>query len=317
MSLVSIVVPVYHNAASLPDLLVKFQEVANRNPDDEFEFIFVNDGSKDNSLEVLYQLHRTEPRMQVLSLSRNFGSNPAIMAGLSVANGQAIAAIAADLQDPPELIHDMLQIWRDGSKVVLAARKEREDPGLTSFMADIFYKLFRRFAISTMPERGFDFFLIDQQVCHHINTFQERNTYLMGLILWLGFSPYVLYYNRREREKRYGQSMWTVAKKIKYFIDSFVAFSYLPVRLASILGILLSTLGFIYAFVIILLRIFGNIEIEGWTSLMIVLLLAVGAQMLMTGILGEYLWRNLDETRKRPPFIIEHKTKSPHDHQET
>jgi dolichol-phosphate mannosyltransferase len=310
MTLISLVVPVYHNANSLPDLLAKFQTLAHQNPDNTFEFIFVDDGSKDNSLAVLYELALTDKRVRVVKLSRNFGSNPAIMAGMSQARGAAVAAIAADLQDPPELIHEMLAHWRQGHKVILAARQERDDPGLTSLMADAFYALFRRFAIKTMPHRGFDFFLIDRQVSDLINAIQENNTYLMGLILWLGFDPQVLYYRRKEREKRYGRSMWTFAKKLKYFVDSFVAFSYFPVRAASLLGMSVSLGGLLYAAFIIWRRITIGEEIQGWTSLMVVLLVVSGAQMLLMGILGEYLWRNLDETRKRPRYIIEKVTET-------
>jgi glycosyltransferase involved in cell wall biosynthesis len=305
MSLVSIVVPVYHNATSLPDLLSQFQALAQKNSADQFEFVFVDDGSKDNSFAVLEALAQSEPRMRVVKLSRNFGSNAAVLAGLCHITGDVIAAIAADLQDPPELIHDMLIQWHSGNKVVLAVREERDDPGLTSLIADTFYALFRRFAIKTMPRRGFDFFLIDRQVCNLITGIQENNAYLMGLILWMGFSPVVLPYHRRAREKKYGRSMWTFAKKLKYFIDSFVAFSYLPVRAASILGFVLSFLGIVYAAIILINRLVTGIDVEGWSSIMVVLLIVSGAQMVMIGILGEYLWRNLDETRKRPRFIIE------------
>ena len=305
MSLFSIVVPVYHNAPSLSDLLVELQNVADKNAEDAFEFIFVDDGSGDNSFLILETLAQSESRMRVIKLSRNFGSNPAIMAGLSQAQGDAVAAIAADLQDPPELIHDMIQLWRDGEKVVIAARKDRDDPFPTSLLADTFYRLFRRYAIKTMPERGFDFFLIDQQVCGLINDIQENNAYLMGLILWLGFDPHVLYYDRQERDEQYGQSMWTITKKLKYFVDSFVAFSYFPIRMASGLGLVFSFLGLLYAIWVIFARLFLGIEAEGWASLMVVVLIAAGVQMLILGIIGEYMWRNLDETRRRPRFIIE------------
>lgn len=305
MSFVSLIVPVYHNASSLPDLLAKFQELASKNSDDVFEFVFVDDGSRDNSFEVLQGLAQHESRIRIVKLSRNFGSNPALLAGIDQAKGDVVAAIAADLQDPPELIHDMLALWRQGRKVVLAAREGRDDPGLSAFMSNAFYTLFRRFAINTMPKQGFDFFLIDRQVCDLIKGIQESNAYLMGLILWLGFDPAVIYYRRREREQRYGRSMWTLARKLKYFVDSFVAFSYFPVRASSVIGITLSILGILYAFLVIILRVFFGRDPEGWASLMVVLLIVSGAQMIMTGVLGEYLWRNLDETRRRPRFIIE------------
>jgi len=311
MSFVSIVVPVYHNAASLPDLLAKFQELSRKNSGDRFEFVFVDDGSRDNSFAVLESLARAEQRMRIVKLSRNFGSNAALLAGLDQARGDVVAAIAADLQDPPELIDDMLVQWRQGHKVVLAVRQSREDPGLNSLMSDTFYALFRRFAIPTMPKRGFDFFLIDRQVCNLIKGIQESNAYLMGLILWLGFDPAVIYYHRRQREKRYGRSMWTLARKFKYFIDSFVAFSYLPVRASSLIGVSLSLIGILYALVVIIARLFFGVHAEGWASLMVVLLIVSGAQLLMIGVLGEYLWRNLDETRRRPRFIIERTVETP------
>jgi glycosyltransferase involved in cell wall biosynthesis len=305
MAFVSIVVPVYHNAASLPDLLAKFQQLGWKNPADRFEFVFVDDGSRDNSFDVLQQLAADERRVRIVKLSRNFGSNAALLAGLDQARGDVVAAIAADLQDPPELIHDMIELWRTGRKVVLAARESREDPGLSSLLSDTFYALFRRFAIPAMPKRGFDFFLVDRQVCDLLKGIQESNAYLMGLILWLGFDPAVIHYHRRQREKRYGRSMWTFMRKIKYFVDSFVAFSYMPVRASSLLGITLALMGILYAVIVIVGRLFFNINVEGWASIMVVLLVVSGAQLLMIGVLGEYLWRNLDETRRRPRFIIE------------
>ncbi len=305
MALVSIVVPVYHNAPSLPDLLDRFRDLAARNADDAFEFVFVDDGSKDDSFAVLNRLAAGDPRVRVVKLSRNFGSNQAIMAGLADAAGDVVAVIAADLQDPPELIHDMLALWRTGKKVVLAARETRDDPGLTSVLADGFYRLFRAFAIPTMPKRGFDFFLLDRQVADLVNRTAEANVYLMGLILWLGFDPAILPYHRREREKRFGRSMWTFARKLKYFVDSFVSFSYAPVRAASLAGIGLCGAGMAYALVLVGMWLAGGASVPGWTSLMVAILLIGGMQLTMMGILGEYVWRSLDETRRRPRFIVD------------
>src|SRR5262249_17968647 len=180
MAVLSIVVPVYHNATSLPELLSRFQQLANRHATDGFEFVFVDDGSRDDSIAVLHALQQTDERVRVVKLSRNFGSNAALLAGLDYARGEAVTAIAADLQDPPELIDEMLVHWRQGRKVVLAARKSRGDPFLTRLLSGIFYFLFRRFAIPSMPRQGFDFFLLDRQVCDLIKSIQESNAYLMG-----------------------------------------------------------------------------------------------------------------------------------------
>jgi glycosyltransferase involved in cell wall biosynthesis len=305
VSFISVVIPVYNNAASLPDLLARFRELAAQNAQDRFEFVFVDDGSFDDSLSVLVSLAQGESRIRIVKLSRNFGSNAALLAGLSQARGDAVAAIAADLQDPPELIIDLICHWREGDKVVLAARQTRDDGFLNTLLSDIFYAMFRRFAIKAMPKRGFDFFLLDRQVCDLINHIQENNVYLMGLIVWLGFTPKVITYHRRKREKRYGRSMWTFGRKIKYFIDSFVAFTYFPVRATSIIGLTFSIIGLLYALVVVFMRLIIQVPIEGWASLMVVVLVVSGIQMMMMGILGEYLWRNLDETRKRPRFIID------------
>jgi polyisoprenyl-phosphate glycosyltransferase len=305
MTLVSIVVPVYHNAESLPALLGELQALAARNPGESFELIFVDDGSTDDSFAVLQRLGEREARMRVVKLSRNFGSNAAIVAGLSVSRGDAVGAIAADLQDPPETFDEMLAIWRGGRRVVIAARSRRDDPATTTLFANFFYRLFRRYAIPTMPEKGFDFFLIDRRVVDLITSIQENNVYLMGLILWVGFDPAIVSYARRARKAEYGRSRWTVKKRIRYFIDAFVAFSHVPVRAASILGILLSIFGLVYAVLIIGLRLFSDIDVAGWSSLMVVLLIVSGAQLLILGIIGEYLVRTLDETRKRPRFVID------------
>jgi len=303
MTLVSMVVPVYNNAASLPSLLEKFQTLAAGRPDLRFEFVFVDDGSADESCRVIEGLVAAEPRASLVKLSRNFGSSAAILAGLEQAAGDAVVAIAADLQDPPELIGEMLTRWQQGRKVVLAAREGRDDPWLTSLLADAFYGLFRRFAVPAMPKRGFDFFLVDRQVCNLLVGIQENNAYLMGLILWLGFSPDVIPYHRREREKRFGRSMWTFVKKLKYFADAFVGFSYTPLRAASATGGICCALGFLYALVIVVRRLCYGADIQGWASLMVALLVVSGVQMLMIGVLGEYLCRNLEETRRRPRFV--------------
>ena len=301
---VSIVVPVYHNELNIPYLYPCLTVLADSNPQFEFEYIFVDDGSADNSFGLLKELASQNPNVRVVKLSRNFGSNAAILAGLTYASGDCAAVISADLQDPPELIPVMLQKWMNGTKVVLAARQGREDNFFGRIFANTFYWLFRHFALKSMPRQGFDFMLIDRKVIDLLVQIQERNVYLVGLVLWMGFEREIIYYRRRKRER--GKSRWTFAKKIKYFIDGFVSFSYFPIRLASFLGIALAFAGFIYALVVLSLRFFQGIPVQGWTSLMIVLLVVSGVQLILLGIFGEYLWRNFEETRKRPPFVVDH-----------
>jgi glycosyltransferase involved in cell wall biosynthesis len=305
MSRIAIVVPVYHNAASLADLLARLQAVASRHPRDTFRFVFVDDGSKDDSFAVLLALAKAEPRVTALKLSRNFGSNAAIFAGLAEADGDAVATISADLQDPPETLDAMLAHWRAGRKVVLAARESRDDPPATAFLAGLFYRLFRRYAIATMPEGGFDFFVVDRAVRDLLLGMQESNAYLMGLVLWLGFDPAIVPFRRQARDARYGKSMWGFGRKLKYFIDSFVAFSYVPIRAASLLGLLVSAAGLLYAVFIVFAYFALDLKVQGWASLMIVLLVVSGAQLLVMGMIGEYLWRSLDETRRRPRYVLE------------
>ncbi len=305
MSLISLVVPVYWNATTLPALKQAFEAIANQFPQDRFEFVFTDDGSGDHSFEILSALAAQDARVRVVKLSRNFGSNAAILAGLTHCTGDCAVVISADLQDPPELIPEMLAHWKVGKEVVLAARRERDDPFPSRFFATVFNRLFKRFVFPEFPDKGFDFMLIDRAVIDILVHLREKNSYIFGQVMWVGFNREVVYYDRRARE--HGQSRWTFTKKVKYFIDAFSAFSYLPLRLSTTIGFIMGGLGFLYTLVVVGLNIFNSVPIQGWSSLIVVVLIASGTQLILLGILGEYLWRVLDETRKRPPFIV-HKT---------
>lgn len=305
MPTISVVVPVFHNAASLPDLLVRLQHVAEL-ADEAYEFIFVDDGSRDRSFAVLEQLAARDPRVRAVKLTRNFGANAASSAGVSQARGDAVVAISADLQDPPELIPEMVARWRHGHKIVLAARHERDDPWLVTVTSGVFWKLFRRYAVPTMPAHGCDYVLLDRQVVQALEGTHEPQAGV-GMILWTGFEPAVVYYKRGRRDERYGRSMWSWSKRLTYLIDSFVSFSNFPVRAASVLGIALGTAGVLYALVVVISIWFFGVKIDepGWPSLIVVILVVSGAQLLMTGIIGEYQLRTLEAARRRPPFVIE------------
>jgi glycosyltransferase involved in cell wall biosynthesis len=299
---VSVVIPVYHNEASLAQLHQRLADAAAQVPQSEFEFLFVDDGSRDNSFSILKTLAAGDARVKVLRLVRNFGSNAAILAGLTYAKGDCTVMITADLQDPPELIVDMVARWSAGAKVVLAARIGRRDPLFTRISGDTFNWLFQRLVFPNFPSKGFDFWLADKGVIVNLVKTAGPNTYVMGLLLWLGYPMETITYTRNDRP--FGKSQWTLGKKIKYFLDAFVGFSYLPLRFASVIGIALAILGFLYAAFIIVAKIVYGFPAEGWTSLMVVLLLVSGTQLVMLGVLGEYIWRNLDESRRRPVFLI-------------
>lgn len=301
--IVSVVVPVYCNAGSLRLLHERLVSVAMAQPDYAFEFVFVDDGSFDESFVILTELAAIDTRVQVIKLARNFGSNVALAAGLSHARGDCVAMIAADLQDPPELISEMLDHWRTGTPVVLAARRTRADPLLTRLPAAIFNRVFKRYVFKDFPENGFDFALIDRRIVDVIVSSAEKNSYIFGLIMWAGFKRAIIYYDRTERQ--HGQSMWTFTKKVKYFIDAFSSFSYLPLRGVSTIGMLLATCGILYALVVLFARVLGGIPVEGWSSLMVVLLITSGTQLLLLGLVGEYIWRTLEQSRARPLFVVE------------
>lgn len=304
MAIFSIVIPVYYNEQNLPETIPALLRLRESLPGYALELIFVDDGSGDRSLEVLHSFRDQFPeQIRVVKLTRNFGSMAAILAGMSVAKGACVGMITADLQDPPELFVEMVAHWEKGFKAVLAVREDREESLGQKLYAGIYYRLLDRFALPGYPKGGFDFFLVDRQVADEVVRINEKNTNLMSLIYWMGFECKSIQYVRRER--KYGVSRWTLAKKIKLFIDSFVAFSYLPIRFLSAIGILIASGSFVYGAVILAAWLKGGIEVKGYTPIMVLLTLTAGIQMTMLGILGEYLWRALDETRRRPQFIID------------
>jgi dolichol-phosphate mannosyltransferase len=300
----TIVVPVYFNEENLPDTIPALLQLKERMPGVDIDLVFVDDGSGDNSFSMLRSFQQKWPQLiTVLRLSRNFGSLNAILAGLQVAEGDCVAMVAADLQDPPELLVQMFQSWLQGTKVVLAVREGREDKLSDRLFASMYYRLLRRFALKNFPDGGFDLWLLDRQVVEDIKKIGEKNSSLSSLIIWLGYRPIQIPYVRRERSK--GKSRWTMAKKIKLFIDSFVAFSYLPIRVVSLTGFVFALLSFVYAAWEVVCRLCFGTPVPGFTSIVILITFTAGLQMIMLGTLGEYLWRALDEMRKRPPYVVD------------
>jgi len=302
MSLISVIVPVYNEAANLRPLYERLSSVASRLLDCEFEFLFVDDGSSDESARELAVLRNRDKRVKAIHFARNFGSHAACLAGLTYARGDIAMILAADLQDPPELIPRLLAKIKEGFDLVFAAREGRQDSWVTIRLANIYHLLMRRYAIPNWPEKGADVVMLRRPVRDVLIRWQQKNTSLFAQMLWTGFQQAQIYYSKEPR--RAGKSKWSLRKKIKLFVDSFVSFSFAPIRFISYGGFVLSALGFGYAAFIIFNKILFNRAIAGWSSLMVVLLLVSGFQLLTLGVIGEYLWRVADEVRGAPPFLV-------------
>jgi len=303
MKKISIVVPVY-NELGLDDTIPKLLSLKEKSPDNEFEFIFVDDGSKDDSLEKLLKFRKKFPKeIRIIKFTKNFGQHAAIRAGLRASKGDCVGVINSDLQDPPELFIDMIDYWRKGSKAILAVRKGRQDTQPSKTLSKIYYFSLRKYAIPNYPPGGSDFYLIDRQVVDEINKITDKNTNTANLLVWLGYDFVTIPYVRQKR--KIGKSGFTFSKKIKIVIDSFIGFSYLPIKLLPTIGIIFAIASFVYGGFVFYNWSIGNIRVEGWTSVIILVTFIGGIQMIMLGILGEYLWRTLDEARNRPQYVID------------
>jgi dolichol-phosphate mannosyltransferase len=303
---ISIIIPVYYNEKSLNDTYTELKKVLDENSSKfDYEIVIVDDGSKDGSYSVMKQLRAKDPKIVLVKLSKNFGSYVAILAGMNYSTGDAVTYLAADLQDPPELIPQMYDEWIKGNKtdIVCGVRSGRQDPIVSKIYSSFFYKIFRTFILPEYPDKGFDCFLINRQQTETIINMDEKNSHLTAQIIWLGFKQRYVHYHRQERS--YGRSKWTFFKKFKLAFDTFFGFSGRPLRLASLFGMSVSFIGFLLAIILIIRKIVNNSPILGIPSLMVAVLVIGGLILLSIGIVGEYLWRNFDETRKRPTFIVE------------
>ncbi len=304
MNKLSLVIAAYNEELNLPKIYERIVGVEWHRSGMEIEIVFVDDHSRDGTLQILRGLAARDPRVKWLRLSRNFGSHKAFAAGLEYTTGDASVILAADLQDPPECVPLMIEKWRAGAKVVWAVRGARAGENwFTKCSARLYYLLMRRYAIADLPQTGADFLLMDRIVTDALRAAPERNTSLLALIQWMGFEQAQIIYTKEAR--RAGVSKWTFFKRVKLAVDSFVSFSYMPIRLMSLLGFTSAVLGFLYALFLVIRRICYATPIEGWTSLICVVLIMSGVQLVMLGVLGEYLWRTFDESRRRPRFLIE------------
>lgn len=301
MSLISVCFAVYNNEGALTILYNKIVEELETNfPQHDFELIFVNDGSKDNSLNELLELKRTtgDQRMKIIALSRNFGQVPAIRAGWDLAMGDLVINMAADLQDPPEQCVTMIKEWEKGSEVVISYRQSHR----TSILNKVTSRLFYRLILPKAPQGGFDFVLLSRNALDAIKGLKERNGFYQYDILWIGFNVKFIPYDKLSRT--IGKSQYTFFSRLSGSLVALINVSYFPLRLMTFFGISFAMAGLIYSLLIVYSYFSHGTPFKGWAPIMILLLIIGGLIMFMLGVLGEYIWRIYDEVKKRPRYII-------------
>jgi len=303
---ISVVIPVYYNADVLMETHSTLKRVLEEHAAKfDYEMIFVDDGSKDESYRVMQEISAIDPKVKLVKLSKNHGAYVAILSGMNYATGDAVVFLAADLQDPPELIPQMYDEWALGNKrdLVLCVRQSRSDPFFSKLFSAAFYKIFRALVLPEYPKTGFDLCMINKQQAKILVDMDEKNSHLTVQIIWLGFGRRFLNYHRRER--KHGKSRWSFFKRLKLAFDTFFGFSARPLRIASFIGMLTWVPAVLLALYVILRKIILDAPLFGTPALIASIFVTGGLILLSIGIVGEYLWRNFDATRKRPTFIVE------------
>ncbi|HUB36260.1 MAG TPA: glycosyltransferase family 2 protein [Solirubrobacteraceae bacterium] len=304
--LLSVVAPVYDEEELIEEFVRRATAAVEGFP---FELILVNDGSKDRTAELLDGIADVDPRVRVVHLSRNFGHQAALTAGLEHARGDAVAMIDADLQDPPELIVEMVRRWSEGSDVVYAVRRQRE--GETAFKlatASWFYKLFDKLAQVDLEPNSGDFRLLDRRALDALLSMTERSRFLRGMTVWVGFSQTAVSYERDARHA--GETKYTLRKMLRFSLDAIASFSHLPLQLATYAGLMSAGLAFVAIPVVIVLHFSGS-YLPGFGSITIAILLLGGIQLIALGVIGEYVGRIYDEVKHRPLYIVREERNQP------
>ncbi len=302
-SLISVVVPVFNEAKGI----AHFHEVATKAlealPDCEFELVYVDDGSSDESFQIMRGFAEGDPRVRLVKFSRNFGHQIAITAGLDYAKGDAVVFIDADLQDPPDRIADLVSKWREGFDVVYARRAARK--GETRFKlitAAAFYRVLRMLANIDIPPDVGDFRLISARVAEELRGMREKDRFIRGLVSWVGFRQSFIMY---ERDERYaGTTKYPLAKMVKFALDGLTSFSTAPLRVATWMGYFASAMAFLYL-ISVFVQVALGVTVEGWATIVVAVLFLGGVQLICLGILGEYLGRIFNEVKPRPVYIVE------------
>jgi len=299
---ISVVIPVYNEEESLAALRDRLMPILD-GCGLSWEVLLVNDGSSDSSGQMLDQIARDDHRFRTIHFSRNFGHQAAITAGVNHAAGQAVVVMDADLQDPPELLRQLIARWREGYHVVYAQRMKREREGfLKRWTAYMFYRVMQRLSDVHIPSDTGDFCLMDREVVDHLNALPERNRYMRGLRAWLGFRQTAVQFERPARHA--GEPKYTFTKSARLAVDALVSFSKTPLRVATWLGLAVSATSFLLGLYFIYEKFAGRAIVRGWASTVVIVTFLGGVQLLTLGIIGEYLSRIYDEVKQRPPYII-------------
>ncbi len=301
--MISLVIPVYNESQVIDELVARLQKTA-RDLREDYEYVFVNDGSADDTLSRLLKLREKDKHIKVLNFSRNFGHQIAVSAGLNYAHGDAVIVMDADLQDPPEMIHQFVEKWKEGYDVVYAIRKKREGESLFKKVScKIYYKLLRRMTDVDIPLDSGDFRLMSRRVIDLLNSMGEKRRYIRGLTAWIGFKQIGIEYIRPPRQA--GETKYSLKKLTGLAWEGVTSMSVKPLHIAMYSGVFFSAVSFVYLVRVLYVRLFTQEYIEGWTSLMAVILLLGSIQLLCLGIIGEYIGRSAEEIRNRPLYIID------------
>lgn len=312
MKRISILIPAYNEEPVLDKLFARLANLANDTKGYDFEFLFVNDGSKDATLEIIKGYAKTDSRVSYINLSRNFGKEIGMIAGLDHAQGDATVIIDADLQDPPELIPEMLKLWEEGYDDVYAKRRSRDgESWLKKFTSKAYYKTLQKVTHVPIQEDTGDFRLLDRRVVEAIKQFRDSQRNAKAIFSWVGFHKKEILYDRDPRAA--GETKWNYIRLVNLALDGITSFTTAPLRISTYMGVLVSFAAFVYLVFLVVRTIFFGTDLAGYPSMMAVILFLGGVQLLSLGIIGEYVGRIFNETKQRPLYLIEeyHNGKAP------
>ena len=302
-SVYSVIIPVYNEEEVISESYKQLKKVMDKT-NEKYELVFINDGCKDKSPEILADLCKRDDNVVLINFSRNFGHQNAITAGMDYAEGDAILIIDADLQDPPEVMLEMIEKWKSGYQVIYGKRKERRgETFFKLFTAKVYYRILKSLTSVDIPVDTGDFRLIDRKVCDTMKKLPEKNRYVRGLVSWVGYRQTSVEYVREERFA--GETKYPLKKMLKLALDGITSFSHKPLRVSTVIGFAFSILSFVYLLFVLLQKFFTDKTIQGWASTIAVLLFTQGVVLMMLGLIGEYIGRIYEEEKGRPNYIVD------------